>query len=194
MLAFLVFFWDNVKREHYMHTPQTQPIAILTKGGTYPISGKTHVHLAPETEDETFTIELIEAGTEILVTSAIVMSAGMSNLSLTIHHRAPNTSAQVLVKTLATGDSKASFKGLLMIDPNMPGCSSYLTHQSLLFDQAASKSWPALEISNNQVKCSHAVTSRTITDTDLFYLRSRGLTVIDSRRLLTEAFLSDVTF
>ncbi|CAN5123570.1 hypothetical protein BH11PAT4_BH11PAT4_0570 [soil metagenome] len=174
--------------------PQPQAPTILTKGGTYPATGAMHVHLVPESSEEAFTIELTEAGSEILVTSAVVLSEGLSDLSLTVHHRAPNTSAQVLVKTLATQGAKASFKGLLMIDPSMPGCSSYLTHQSLLFDQAASKSWPALEISNNQVKCSHAVTSRTITDTNLFYLRSRGLTVTDSRRLLTEAFLSDVTF
>lgn len=129
-----------------------------------------------------------------MLTGLISSSEGANATSVTVEHLAPDTHAEVLVKTLGSGTSKSSFSGLLKISPNTPGCSSFLTHKSLLFDTASSKSWPALEISNNQVRCSHAVTSRTITDTDLFYLRSRGLTPGDARTLLVEAFTSDVTF
>jgi Fe-S cluster assembly protein SufD len=82
---------------------------------------------------------------------------------------------------------------MIRIEPNSHNCESYLTHSSLLLGTTA-QSWttPSLEILNNEVKCSHAATVRTITDLDLFYLQSRGLSKKTSQNLLIDAFLSDV--
>ncbi len=177
-----------------MSTDTSPAITYISESGTYLVKpGASHLHLSvAKSLDLRFQLSL--PGSRLLLTGLAVADSGESTTSITVEHLAPDTHAEVLVKTLGTGSSKSSFSGLLSIAPNMPGCSSFLTHKSLLFDTATSKSWPALEISNNQVKCSHAVTSRTITDTDLFYLRSRGLTPEDSRRLLVEAFTADVTF
>jgi len=73
------------------------------------------------------------------------------------------------------------------------GSESYLNHHSLLLGEEA-RSWtlPSLEILANEVKCSHAATLRSLTDLDLFYPRSRGLSQSEAREMLIEAFLADV--
>lgn len=168
---------------------------FIFESGTYTVpAGASHFHLKPTTEVLEATIVLDVVGSELVLTGAITIEEGSSNVEVTLLHRAAQTKANVLVKTLATGSAAASFKGLLSISPNTQNCQSYLTHQSLLFDNAKSKSWPALEIANNEVACSHAATSRTITEKDLYYLRSRGLSASEARTLLVEAFLSDVTY
>jgi Fe-S cluster assembly protein SufD len=116
-----------------------------------------------------------------------------ATLTTTIIHHAPQTKAETLIRTLSQDTAAPRFTGLLQITKGNQGCESYLNHHSLLLGTEA-KSWttPSLEILNNEVKCSHAATIRTITPFDLFYLQSRGLPATEAQNLLTEAFLADV--
>ena len=50
-------------------------------------------------------------------------------------------------------------------------------------------SLPGLEISADQVKCSHGATSGPISDEELFYLKARGISDSESRKLIIEGFL-----
>ena len=125
----------------------------------------------------------------------LVDATGDSQPALTtqVIHHAPHTKAETLVRTLSRDSAQPHYKGLIQIDPNSHDCESYLNHHSLLLGETA-QSWttPSLEILNNQVKCSHAATVRTITPLDLFYLQSRGLTAPEAETMLIDAFLSDV--
>ena len=51
---------------------------------------------------------------------------------------------------------------------------------------------PGLEINADQVKCSHGATSGPISDEELFYLKARGISDKESRKLIVEGFLADV--
>lgn len=112
------------------------------------------------------------------------------SLSLTVEHLAPCTKAEVIAKSLVRGTGSPTFKGLLRIGPDASGCESYLRHDALLLgNMARVHSWPALEILNNEVKCSHSATVRTIREEDLAYLRSRGLSRQQAERCIIEGFL-----
>ena len=43
---------------------------------------------------------------------------------------------------------------------------------------------PGLEINADQVKCSHGSTSGPVSDDELFYLKARGITDGEARKLL----------
>jgi Fe-S cluster assembly protein SufD len=51
---------------------------------------------------------------------------------------------------------------------------------------------PQLEITADDVKCSHGATVSQLSDDELFYLQSRGLDLEVSRTLLVNAFAIEV--
>ncbi len=62
-------------------------------------------------------------------------------------------------------------------------------HSLLLADNAEISAVPAMEIDNDQVKATHGVTAGHLDDSQLFYLRSRGIGMQEGRTLLTLGFL-----
>lgn len=109
--------------------------------------------------------------------------------TLVIHH-VPHTEAETIVKTLSQGEAAPRYKGMIHIEPGARDSVSYLNHHALLIGEKA-KNWtvPSLEILNNEVRCSHAATTRTLTPEDLFYLQSRGLSAAEAQQLLIDTFL-----
>ena len=146
----------------------------------------------PGEQSYVFHLRQPDCQTQIL---ALVETAGESALLLKIDviHHAPATRSKTLVKTLACDASHPRFEGLIRVEPAARGSESRLEHHSLLVgDQAKSRTLPSLEILTDDVKCSHAATVRTLSELDLFYPRSRGIGVPETRNMLIEAFLADV--
>ena len=83
---------------------------------------------------------------------------------------------------------------MIIIEEKAKECESFLNHHTLAFDEAKSYSWPALEIKNNEVRCSPAATTKTVTDNDLFYFRTRGISKEVARTTLIESFCNDLAF
>lgn len=141
-----------------------------------------------------YRFHLRQPGSKVLITG-LIKAQGEETPSLTtetIHHT-PTTLAETQLRTVAYGSAHPRYEGLIKIAPGAHGCESYLNHHSLLLGEQA-KSWtrPSLEIQNNEVKCSHAATVRTVTKLDLFYLRSRGLSPEEATELLVDAFTAEV--
>lgn len=157
-------------------------------------AGTTHYHLTQKESAAHIVFNLRERDS-ILVLTGVVDSAGQvtPSLSTEIIHHVPHTRAETRIRTLSRDQAAPSYSGMIRIEPGASSCESFLNHHSLLLGETA-KSWtrPSLEILNNEVKCSHAATIRTLTDRDLFYLRSRGLSKDDARETLITAFLADV--
>ena len=71
--------------------------------------------------------------------------------------------------------------------------NAYQFNQNLLLSENAEVSIkPELEIYADDVKCSHGVTTGELDKEMLFYLRSRGLTLDESRNLLIEGFINEL--
>ncbi len=144
--------------------------------------------------EQLYTFHLRESDTQVLIIGLVEASGSATpSLETVVIHHAPRTKAETLIKTLVRDTAGPRYRGMIRIEPGSRECESYLNHHSLLIGSKA-QSWtmPSLEILNNEVKCSHAATVRTITPKDLFYLESRGLSPEDAEKLLIEAFLSDV--
>ena len=144
--------------------------------------------------DARYVFNLRHAGTSVRVTG-LVEATGESAPTLlteTVHH-SPNTKAEMLIHTIAYDAAQPRYTGLIRIEKGAVGAESYLNHHSLLIgEKAASWTLPSLEIKNNEVRCSHAATVRTVNDLDLFYLRSRGMDKDAARDMIIEAFRAEV--
>lgn len=100
-------------------------------------------------------------------------------------------SRQVFKKVLKNG-AVGVFQGKILVRPGAQKTDGYQISQSLLLDEDSQfLAKPELEIYADDVKCSHGSTSGAIDDTALFYLRSRGVPLVQAQALLVLAFLAE---
>ena len=52
---------------------------------------------------------------------------------------------------------------------------------------------PSLEIIADQVKCTHGATVADLAGEEIFYLQSRGISVVEARKILIGAFVTEMT-
>jgi Fe-S cluster assembly protein SufD len=109
------------------------------------------------------------------------------------NHKAPHASSDLLYKNALYGKSRSIFSGLITVDKGAHYTDAYQTCRNLLnSDEAEATSLPGLEISADQVKCSHGATCGPVSDEELFYLKARGISDSESRKLIIEGFLAGV--
>jgi len=113
---------------------------------------------------------------------------------LGIEHIARNTACDLFWRGLAAGRGRAVFHGGIVIRPGADGSDACLSNKNLLLsDTAEIDTQPVLEIHADEVKAAHGATVGQLDPTAMFYLRSRGLSEADARRLLTAAFCREAT-
>jgi Fe-S cluster assembly protein SufD len=70
--------------------------------------------------------------------------------------------------------------------------AAQLNRNLLLSPKARVNTKPELQITADNVKCSHGATVSQLEADEVFYLRSRGLTEADARYLLVDAFAAEI--
>jgi Fe-S cluster assembly protein SufD len=111
-----------------------------------------------------------------------------------LDHAVPNCPSHELYKHVLAGNSRAVFKGKILVRQDAQKTDSKQTSKTLLLsDDARMNSMPALEIYADDVKCTHGSTTGPVDEEQVFYLRSRGVDHEAARHLLTYAFAADVT-
>ena len=70
------------------------------------------------------------------------------------------------------------------------GADGYQLSNTLLLNPSAhAESIPGLEISTDDVKCSHGVTMSNVDKDQLFYLQTRGIGDIEGKKLIVDGFI-----
>lgn len=110
-------------------------------------------------------------------------------------HAAGNAASRQLFKTIADGQSIASFDGLVTVRPGADGTDARQTnHNLLLSPRARVETRPQLDILADDVKASHGATVGRPNPDELFYLRSRGLSADQAMTVLMRGFADEVLF
>jgi Fe-S cluster assembly protein SufD len=110
-----------------------------------------------------------------------------------IDHAAPNGKSAQLHKTIVGGAAHAVFNGRILVRPGAQLTDSGQQSRNLLLSPRAHvDTKPQLEIFADDVKCAHGATVGQLDAEQLFYLRSRGLSDVSARNLLTYAFGAEV--
>lgn len=114
-------------------------------------------------------------------------------ININVTHAAPNTKSEIILKGVLKDTSKVEFNGLVKIDKGAKGSDTWLAaHLLILSDQAKGKATPSLEILENDIKAGHAATVGKVSDMEMFYLQSRGLTKDQAKDLIVQGFISSV--
>jgi Fe-S cluster assembly scaffold protein SufB len=89
----------------------------------------------------------------------------------------------------ATGESRASFEGLIQINPGAQQSHTYLQiHTMLLSKDAELDAIPSVLVGADDVSASHGGTVGELDELLIFYMQSRGLTRPQAVRVIVEGF------
>ena len=85
------------------------------------------------------------------------------------------------------------FNGKVIVRQDAQKIEAYQSNGNILLsDTATVNSKPELEIYADDVRCSHGSTTGQIDEDAIFYLRSRGISKQNARKLMVAAFIGDV--
>jgi Fe-S cluster assembly protein SufD len=111
----------------------------------------------------------------------------------TIDHAMPHCGSHEVYKGILGDRARAVFNGKIIVRPDAQKTDAKQTNKALLLsDEANINSKPELEIFANDVKCTHGAAIGQLDEAAMFYLRSRGLGVSESRAMLVHAFAGDI--
>jgi Fe-S cluster assembly protein SufD len=89
----------------------------------------------------------------------------------------------------ATGESRASFEGLIQIDPGAQQTHTYLQiHSMMLSPKARLDAIPSVLVSADDVSASHGGTVGELDEAAIFYMQTRGLDRPAAVRVIVEGF------
>ena len=105
----------------------------------------------------------------------------------------PHGTSRQLHKCIIDGKGHAVFNGKVFV-PKLAQLTDagQLSRNLLLSPKARVDTKPQLEITADNVKCSHGATVSQLEDDEIFYLQSRGLDEDMSRNLLINAFAAEI--
>ena len=105
-------------------------------------------------------------------------------------HLAPDTHSNIVSKSISHHGGRTSYRGLVRVVPQATNCRVKVRCDALLGDaHSRSDTYPTLAIKNSTARVEHEATVSKISEEQLFYLESRGLTRADAERMVVVGFL-----
>src|SRR6516165_1320305 len=108
-------------------------------------------------------------------------------------HCAPNTSSNIVSKSVARGGGRTSYRGLVQINKGSHGSKSTVKCDALLVDTVSrSDTYPYVDVREDDVEMGHEATVSKISDDQLFYLMSRGMTEDEAMATIVRGFVEPI--
>jgi Fe-S cluster assembly protein SufD len=139
---------------------------------------------------------LVGAGSDVEMLGVYFADAGQHlEQQVFVHHDAPKSKSRVTYKGALNGaGAHTVWIGDVLIARSAPGTDSYEQNRNLVLSEGTrADSIPNLEIQTGDIAgAGHASATGRFDDEHLFYLRSRGITEEEARRLVVLGFLSEI--
>lgn len=152
------------------------------------------VHLGGHLTKQTLDIVTAEQGSDMRHTG-MYFTEGDEHLDLftTDLHEQGRTTGDTVWKGALTGDSRASYEGLIHIVPGAQETHTYLqTHSMLLSPRAKGDAIPSLIVETDNVSASHGGTVGELDEEQIFYMMTRGVSRAEAVRVLVEGYFEEV--
>src|SRR5690606_11334312 len=101
--------------------------------------------------------------------------------------------SKIVSKGISTGDSVNTYRGLVKIMPSATGARNYSQCDSMLVGaKSGAITYPTIDVRNDSAVVEHEASTSRISEDQLFYLRSRGLSQEETIAMLVNGFCKDV--
>lgn len=108
-------------------------------------------------------------------------------------HIGKNTKSTIISKGISAEHSENNYRGLVKINPSATGARNYSQCDSMLIgDKARANTFPYIDVKNNTAVVEHEASTSKISEEQLFYLQSRGLSEEKCISMIVNGFCKDV--
>lgn len=105
-------------------------------------------------------------------------------------HLAPNTTSTIISKSISRGGGKVNYRGKVDFGKNAKGAKAHVECDTIILDEYSySDTIPINVVKNSDVFLEHEATVSKISEDQLFYLMSRGLTEEEATEMIVMGFI-----
>jgi Fe-S cluster assembly protein SufB len=136
-------------------------------------------------------VYLMEPGARGEILSIAFSSAGQhQDAGAKVVHCAPNTTSQIVSKSISKGGGRSSYRGLVKIERGaVKSKSSVVCDALILDDKSRSDTYPYIEVEEQDVTIGHEASVSRIGEEQLFYLMSRGMSEAEASTMIVNGFI-----
>ncbi len=110
-----------------------------------------------------------------------------------IVHAAPNTSSVITSKSISKGGGRSTYRGLIKVAPGAVNSKSNVVCDALILDEhSASDTFPYIEIEEQEVTIGHEASVSKVSEEQLFYLMSRGISEVQAANMIVSGFIEPI--
>ena len=105
-------------------------------------------------------------------------------------HNAPNTSSNIMSKSISKNGGRTSYRGLVKVGKDASNCKSNVVCDALMLDSdSQSDTYPYIEIDHSETSMEHEARVSKVSEEQLFYLMSRGISEEEASTLIVTGFI-----
>ncbi|UOF91612.1 Fe-S cluster assembly protein SufB [Fodinisporobacter ferrooxydans] len=109
-------------------------------------------------------------------------------------HAAPDCTSTIVSKSISKHGGKTTYRGLAQFAENAENSKANIKCDTLILDdRSTSDTIPYNEIKNDSVTLEHEATVSKVSEDQLFYLQSRGLSEEEATRMIVMGFIEPFT-
>jgi Fe-S cluster assembly protein SufB len=109
-------------------------------------------------------------------------------------HLAPDTTSTIISKSISKHGGKVTYRGLASFGRQSQGSKANIKCDTLIMDnESTSDTIPYNEIMNDQITLEHEATVSKVSEEQLFYLMSRGLSNSEATQMIVMGFIEPFT-
>jgi len=108
-------------------------------------------------------------------------------------HAAPHTSSSIVSKSVARGGGRTSYRGLVQVLEGAHHSASTVRCDALLVDTISrSDTYPYVDVREDDVSMGHEATVSKVSEDQLFYLMSRGMSEEEAMAMIVRGFVEPI--
>lgn len=110
-----------------------------------------------------------------------------------VFHLGKNTSSTIIAKSISQNGGITSYRGLLSVRKGAVNTASSVNCDTLMIDNISkSNTYPFMDVHEKSATIAHEATVGKISDDQLFYLMSRGISKEDATKMIVSGFIEPI--
>ena len=109
-------------------------------------------------------------------------------------HAAPDTTSRIISKSISKDGGITTYRGLVRVEEGATNARSFVQCDALILDDhSVSNTKPYMEVGEQTAQIGHEATVSKVSDDQLFYLMSRGLSEEQAMGMIVNGFIEPIT-
>ena len=126
----------------------------------------------------------------VCISIAVASETQLQDAGAKMIHLAPNTSSTIISKSIAKNGGEVNYRGMVKIAKNAINSRSRVECDTLILDDISrSDTIPLNSVNNNESIIEHEASVTKVSEDQLFYLMSRGLTEQQATQMIIMGFI-----